>query len=185
MKEYIKEKLLSYANNEYMKKYIEICEFYQKQPTKKDRYEFHHIFPAFLYRVEKNEKNRGKIIDELDKEYTPDDNIVKLPSKFHVIAHYCLGMALKTKESINAFQIFLKDYNTLIENYTIDEVKELAQMYEETSQPNNFDKYLTSKEKENYYKEKQKEYYKEKEKIYKEKQKEYYKKLKETNIKRK
>ena len=69
-------------------------------------------------------------------------------------------MALKTKESINAFQIFLKDYNTLIENYTIDEVKELAQMYEETSQPNNFDKYLTSKEKENYYKEKQKEYYK-------------------------
>ena len=107
MKDCIKEKLLSYANNEYMKKYIEICEFYQKKPCKTNKYNFHHIFPAFLYKQEHNAKNRNKIIDDLDKEYIPEDNIVKLPNKWHFIVHYFLGKALLTKEAINSFQIFI------------------------------------------------------------------------------
>lgn len=149
--EFIKKEL-GCNSSEALDKYIKICQFYQEHPTKIIRSQYHHIIPVFITRINKNLKNRIQAEQLHDEIYNPQDNVVLLPGKYHLLAHYYLGKAMRTKEAINSFQIFIGDYIESIENYTENQVKELGQMYEDTCQPNKFKQYLTYKEKENFYK---------------------------------
>ena len=75
----IKQNLISIADNLYMDKYINQCDFYLENTTNKSKFEFHHIYPSFIFREIKGLKNRAKTINLLDAEYEPKINIVKLP----------------------------------------------------------------------------------------------------------
>ncbi len=122
-------------------------------PTKSDKFNYHHFFCSFLYKtvddsIEK--KNRYHTIDKLDEKYSPLDNVCKLRILCHVLAHYYLGMALRNTEwavdARNAFFVLVGDYNRSIESYSLEEVKELGRLVEENSLPNTVNRYMTQSE---------------------------------------
>ena len=144
-----------------MDKYISQCDFYLKNPPSKSKFEFHHIYPSFIFREIKGLKNRAKTIDLLDAEYKPKINIVKLPCKWHILIHWNLANALTgtryEKDAQNALRLMIGDFYTPWEEFKYEQIQNLAKMYEETCQPNRFSTYMTASEKEVYYKQLQKQ----------------------------
>lgn len=155
----------------YFSAYVNIYKCSFTRPTKSDKYNFHHLYCSFLAKSDWGEKNRYHTIERLDEFYKPNNNICKLRILYHVIAHWCLGMALRNTpfeiDARNAFFTLVGDYSRNIESYTFDEVKELGRLVEENSEPNKIDHYVTQSER--------KEMYKEQWKAYKEKWKEEHK----------
>ncbi len=155
----------------YFSAYINIYKCSFTRPTKSDKYNFHHLYCSFLAKSDWGEKNRYHTIERLDEFYKPNDNVCKLRILYHVIAHWCLGMALRNTpfeiDARNAFFTLVGDYSRNIESYTFDEVKELGRLVEENTEPNKIDYYVTQNER--------KEMYKEQQKAYKEKWKEEHK----------
>ena len=150
MKEYIKEKAV---DKKALEKYFKIIEYFENNGVRDNYYSFHHIYPSFLYKQELGAKNRSYTIDKLDEDYPPEDNVIKIDNQYHVLAHYYLGKALLTKDAKNSFRIF-DDWTREFEEYSEKDAIELGLNVKETSQPNNFDKYLTNKEKREFYKNK-------------------------------
>ena len=155
----------------YFNAYVNIYKCSFTRPTKSDKYNFHHLYCSFLAKSDWGEKNRYHTIERLDEFYKPNNNICKLRILYHVIAHWCLGMALRNTpfdiDARNAFFTLVGDYSRNIESYTFDEVKELGRLVEENTESNKIDHYLTQIER--------KEMYKEQQKAYKEKWKEEHK----------
>lgn len=155
----------------YFSAYVNIYKCSFTRPTKSDKYNFHHLYCSFLAKSDWGEKNRYHTIERLDEFYKPNNNICKLRILYHVIAHWCLGMALRNTpfeiDARNAFFTLVGDYSRNIESYTFDEVKELGRLVEENTEPNKIDHYVTQNER--------KEMYKEQQKAYKEKWKEEHK----------
>ena len=155
----------------YFSAYVNIYKCSFTRPTKLDKYNFHHLYCSFLAKSDWGEKNRYHTIERLDEFYKPNNNICKLRILYHVIAHWCLGMALRNTpfeiDARNAFFTLVGDYSRNIESYTFDEVKELGRLVEENAEPNKIDHYVTQNER--------KEMYKEQWKAYKEKWKEEHK----------
>lgn len=155
----------------YFSAYVNIYKCSFTRPTKSDKYNFHHLYCSFLAKSDWGEKNRYHTIERLDEFYKPNNNICKLRILYHVIAHWCLGMALRNTpfeiDARNAFFTLVGDYSRNIESYTFDEVKELGRLVEENTEPNKIDHYVTQSER--------KEMYKEQQKAYKEKWKEEHK----------
>ena len=146
----------------YFSAYINIYKCSFTRPTKSDKYNFHHLYCSFLAKFDWGEKNRYHTIERLDEFYKPNDNVCKLRILYHVIAHWCLGMALRNTpfeiDARNAFFTLVDDYSRNIESYTFDEVKELGRLVEENTEPNKIDHYVTQSERKEMYKEQQKEY---------------------------
>lgn len=134
------------VNKYYFVTYKAICEYFQKHPTDEKCFNYHHIYPSFLYKETHQLKNRYWTIEKLDEEYKPNDNVVKLPVKWHVIAHYCLAMALLTQDAKNSFFTLVEDYTKPIESYSFNEVQTLSQLVYENSLPNTSDHYMTVSE---------------------------------------
>ena len=155
----------------YFSAYVNIYKCSFTRPTKSNKYNFHHLYCSFLAKSDWGEKNRYHTIERLDEFYKPNDNVCKLRILYHVIAHWCLGMALRNTpfeiDARNAFFTLIGDYSRNIESYTFDEVKELGRLVEENTEPNKIDHYVTQSER--------KEMYKEQQKAYKEKWKEEHK----------
>lgn len=155
----------------YFSAYVNIYKCSFTRPTKSDKYNFHHLYCSFLAKSDWGEKNRYHTIERLDEFYKPNNNICKLRILYHIIAHWCLGMALRNTpfeiDARNAFFTLVGDYSRNIESYTFDEVKELGRLVEENTEPNKIDHYVTQNER--------KEMYKEQQKAYKEKWKEEHK----------
>ena len=134
----------------------------------------------------KNVDGMYQKLEKHDKLFDIKDNVVKLPIKWHVIAHYCLAMATLREDDINSFFTLVGDYSKPIQNYTFFDVQTLAQLVEENAQPNSINHYVTQKERKELYKEQQKEYKKKWEEEHKDeieerkrKQHEYAKKMRE------
>ena len=146
----------------YFSAYVNIYKCSFIRPTKSDKYNFHHLYCSFLAKSDWGEKNRYHTIERLDEIYKPNDNICKLRILYHVIAHWCLGMALRNTpfeiDARNAFYTLIGNYSKNIESYTFDEVKELGRLIEENSEPNQIDHYMTQSETKEYFKQKQKDY---------------------------
>ena len=146
----------------YFNAYINIYKCSFTRPTKSDKYNFHHLYCSFLAKSDWGEKNRYHTIERLDEVYKPNDNVCKLRILYHIIAHWCLGMALRNtmfaQDARNAFFTLIGDYSRNIESYTFDEVKELGRLVEENSEPNQIDHYVTQNERKDMYKEQQKAY---------------------------
>ena len=146
----------------YFNAYINIYKCSFTRPTKSDKYNFHHLYCSFLAKSDWGEKNRYHTIERLDEVYKPNDNVCKLRILYHIIAHWCLGMALRNtmfaQDARNAFFTLVGDYSRNIESYTFDEVKELGRLVEENSEPNQIDHYVTQNERKDMYKEQQKAY---------------------------
>lgn len=146
----------------YFSAYVNIYKCSFTRPTKSDKYNFHHLYCSFLAKSDWGEKNRYHTIERLDEFYKPNDNVCKLRILYHVIAHWCLGMALRNTpfeiDARNAFFTLVSDYSRNIESYTFDEVKELGRLVEENTEPNKIDHYITQNERKEMYKEQQKSY---------------------------
>ena len=146
----------------YFNAYINIYKCSFTRPTKSDKYNFHHLYCSFLAKSDWGEKNRYHTIERLDEFYKPNNNICKLRILYHIITHWCLGMALRNtmfaQDARNAFFTLIGDYSRNIESYTFDEVKELGRLVEENSEPNQIDHYVTQNERKDMYKEQQKAY---------------------------
>lgn len=176
-------------NKNYFATYIAIYKYYKENETINcDKFNHHHFVPINYGKEILNEKNRYHTIEKHDEIFNIKDNVVKLPIKWHVIAHYCLAMATLREDDVNSFFTLVGDYSKPIKSYTFDDVLELAQLIEENAEPNKIDHYMTLSEHKEYYKQKQKEYNKRwieehkeeierKKREYKEKQKEYRKKF--------
>ena len=144
-------------NKYYFATYKAICMYFQENPCDTDRFHFHHIFPSFLFKEENQLKNRVHTVEKLDENYLPKDNVVKLPVKWHVIAHYCLAMALLTQDAVNSFFILVGDYSKPIEKWTFNEIQTTAQFVDENAVPNTFDRYISLSERKEMNKKLQKE----------------------------
>lgn len=151
----------------YFKKYVDIYKYFKINETKDDRFNFHHFFPVNYGKEILNEKNRYHTIKKHDEFYAIENNVVKLPIKWHIIAHYILAKATFRKDDINSFFTLIGNYDRNIESYSFNEVESLAELIEENSLPNQIDHYVTQSER--------KEMYKEQQKVYKEKWKEEHK----------
>lgn len=180
IKQYVLTNHWIMTDNEYINKYVRICRFYKENPTKKTKYNFHHIFPSFLYKSELQEKNRYHTIEKLDNDFDPNQNTVKLPIQYHILSHFYLGLGLQTIDAINSFYVLIGDYSKNINLYTEDEVIKLAELIEENALETKQKEYLTIsqiKEKNKQIREESKKQWKEenKDKVeeYKQKQKEY------------
>lgn len=179
-------------DNEYFKTYVSIYKYFKENEMDGNKFHYHHFYPSFLRKIENDEflKNRYHAIEKLDNDYDPDDNVVKLPIKWHVIAHYCLGLALRTTDAENSFYVLIGDYSKSIESYTFDDVDNLARLIEENAMSNSLNQYMTQRDKKEMYKSKQKEYQNkwneehkdelfQRKQEYKNRQKEYQKKWKD------
>ena len=160
--EQIEQMFGKYIKNEYyFKTYVNIYRYFMENETDCDKFNHHHFYPSFLRKIENQDnvlKNRYHTIEKLDKEYDIKDNVVKLPIRWHVISHYCLGMTLQTTDAINSFFTLVDDYSKPIEEYTFNDVQTLAQLVEENALPNTIDCYVTQSERKEMYKVQQKEY---------------------------
>ena len=145
-------------DKDYFERYVSIYKYYKTHDCESDRYNFHHFFPCNYTKEILERKNRYWTIEEHDKIYSIEDNIVKLPVKWHVIAHFCLAMATNRKDDINSFYTLVGDYNKDIYSYKFDDVQDLAQLVEENATPNTIDHYVTQSERKEMYKEQQKSY---------------------------
>lgn len=154
MEKIIKEYILSFSNNKYIYKYLKLCSI--KYNYDINKYNFHHIIPSFLYKINDDsiiKKNRYNTLSKLDESFNPLINVKKLKISHHILAHYYLGLGLQTKDAINSFYTLIGDYSKDINSYTEDEVKELAKLVEENSNESVFDHYLTMEERKEKYKE--------------------------------
>lgn len=173
-------------NKNYFRIYVAIYKYFMENETNSDRFNHHHFVPCNITKESLQEKNRYHTIEKHDKLFDVKNNVVKLPIKWHVIAHYCLAMATLREDDINSFFTLVGDYSKPIQNYTFDDVQNLAQLVEENAQPNSIDHYVTQSKRKEMYKEQQKEYKKKWEEVHKDdieerkrKQREYAKKMKE------
>ena len=145
-------------NKNYFGTYVAIYKYFMENETDSDRFNHHHFVPCNITKESLQEKNRYHTIETHDKLFDIKDNIVKLPIKWHVIAHYCLAMATLREDDINSFFTLVGDYSKPIQNYTFDDVQNLAQLVEENATPNSIDHYVTQHERKEMYKEQQKVY---------------------------
>lgn len=173
-------------NKNYFGTYVAIYKYFMENETDSNRFNHHHFVPCNITKECLQEKNRYHTIEKHDKLFDIKDNVVKLPIKWHVIAHYCLAMATLREDDINSFFTLVGDYSKPIQNYTFFDVQTLAQLVEENAQPNSIDHYVTQSERKEMYKEQQKEYKKKWEEEHadeieerKRKQREYVKKMRE------
>lgn len=173
-------------NKNYFGTYVAIYKYFMENETDSNRFNHHHFVPCNITKESLQEKNRYHTIEKHDKLFDVKDNVVKLPIKWHVIAHYCLAMATLREDDINSFFTLVGDYSKPIQNYTFDDVQNLAQLVEENATPNSIDHYVTQSERKEMYKEQQKEYKKKWEEEHadeieerKRKQREYAKKMRE------
>ena len=173
-------------NKNYFGTYVAIYKYFMENKTDSNRFNHHHFVPCNITKESLQEKNRYHTIEKHDKLFDVKDNVVKLPIKWHVIAHYCLAMATLREDDINSFFTLVGDYSKPIQNYTFDDVQNLAQLVEENATPNSIDHYVTQSERKEMYKEQQKEYKKKWEEEHadeieerKRKQREYAKKMRE------
>ena len=173
-------------NKNYFGTYVAIYKYFMENETNSNRFNHHHFVPCNITKESLQEKNRYHTIEKHDKLFDIKDNVVKLPIKWHVIAHYCLAMATLREDDINSFFTLVGDYSKPIQNYTFDDVQNLAQLVEENATPNLIDHYVTQSERKELYKEQQKEYKKKWEEEHadeieerKRKQREYAKKMRE------
>ena len=173
-------------NKNYFGTYVAIYKYFMENKTDSNRFNHHHFVPCNITKESLQEKNRYNTIEKHDKLFDIKDNVVKLPIKWHVIAHYCLAMATLREDDINSFFTLVGDYSKPIQNYTFDDVQTLAQLVEENATPNSIDYYVTQSERKEMYREQQKEYKKKwkeerKDEIEerKRKQREYAKKMRE------
>ena len=173
-------------NKNYFGTYVAIYKYFMENKTDSNRFNHHHFVPCNITKESLQEKNRYHTIEKHDKLFDVKDNVVKLPIKWHVIAHYCLAMATLREDDINSFFTLVGDYSKPIQNYTFDDVQNLAQLVEENATPNSIDHYVTQSERKEMYKEQQKEYKKKWEEEHadeieerKRKQHEYAKKMRE------
>ena len=175
---------------EYLDAYINIYKQSFVRPCESDKYNHHHFFPSFIFKQLIGEKNRYHTIEKLDESYKPSDNVCKLRILYHILAHYYLALAMKGTvyefDANNAFYTLVGDYSKNINDYTLDEVKELGRLIEENATPNSIDHYVTQSERKEMYKEQQKVYKKKWEEEHvdeikerKRKQREYAKKMRE------
>lgn len=134
------------ANKTALKRYLEICQAFQKIETKDPKYNFHHIYPAFCFKEDIGGKNRDKVIDLLDEAYKPEENVVKIPLKFHLVVHYLLAQALLTEDAVGAFMVLHGDYTRTFSSFTTEEVIRLGEILEEGEIPTKQDRYYTKKE---------------------------------------
>jgi hypothetical protein len=142
----------------YFKKYVDIYKYFKINETKDDRFNFHHFFPVNYGKEILNEKNRYHTIKKHDEFYAIENNVVKLPIKWHIIAHYILAKATFRKDDINSFFTLIGNYDRNIESYSFNEVESLAELIEENSEPNQTEHYMTQSETKEYLKQKQKDY---------------------------
>jgi len=173
-------------NKNYFGTYVAIYKYFMENETDSNKFNHHHFVPCNITKESLQEKNRYHTIEKHDKLFDIKDNVVKLPIKWHVIAHYCLAMATLREDDINSFFTLIGDYSKPIQNYTFDDVQNLAQLVEENATPNSINYYVTQSERKELYKEQQKEYKKKWEEEHKDeieerkrKQKEYAKKMRE------
>lgn len=173
-------------NKNYFGTYVAIYKYFMENETDSNKFNHHHFVPCNITKESLQEKNRYHTIEKHDKLFDIKDNVVKLPIKWHVIAHYCLAMATLREDDINSFFTLVGDYSKPIQNYTFDDVQNLAQLVEENAQPNSIDHYVTQNERKEMYKEQQKEYKKKWEEEHadeieerKRQQREYAKKMRE------
>ena len=173
-------------NKNYFGTYVAIYKYFMENETDNNKFNHHHFVPCNITKESLQEKNRYHTIEKHDKLFDIKDNVVKLPIKWHVIAHYCLAMATLREDDINSFFTLVGDYSKPIQNYTFDDVQTLAQLVEENAQPNSINHYVTQNERKELYKEQQKEYKKKWEEEHadeieerKRKQREYVKKMRE------
>lgn len=175
---------------EYLDTYINIYKQSFIRPCESDKFNHHHFFPSFIFKQLIGEKNRYHTIEKLDESYKPSDNVCKLRILYHVLAHYYLALAMKGTvyefDANNAFYTLVGNYSKNINDYTLEEVKELGRLIEENATPNSIDHYVTQSERKELYKEQQKEYKKKWEEEHadeieerKRKQREYVKKMRE------
>ena len=172
-------------NKDYFERYVNIYKYYKTHDCDSDKFAHHHFYPVNYTRELLKRKNRYWTIEEHDNQYDIENNIVKIPIKWHVIAHFCLAMASLRTDDINSFYTLIGNFDKNIYLYSFDEVQEIAQLVEENSQPNMIEHYLTQKERKDMYKQTAKEYKEKyilehKEEI-KQKKQEYKNKLKEYN----
>lgn len=170
----------------YFKKYVDIYKYFKINETKDDRFNFHHFFPVNYGKEILNEKNRYHTIKKHDEFYVIENNVVKLPIKWHIIAHYILAKATFRKDDINSFFTLIGNYDRNIESYSFNEVESLAELIEENTEPNQIDHYVTQSERKEMYKEQQKAYkekwneeHKDEIEEHKRQQREYAKKMRE------
>ena len=142
---------------QYFNTYVNIYKQSFLNPCKSDKYNHHHFYCSFLYKwddptIEK--KNRYHTIEKLDETYLPNDNVCKLRILYHVLAHYYLAMSMRGTvyefDANKAFYTLIGDYSKNINDYTLDEVKELGRLIEENTVPNAVDHYLTVAERKEY-----------------------------------
>lgn len=173
-------------NKNYFGTYVAIYKYFMENETDNNRFNHHHFVPCNITKESLQEKNRYHTIEKHDELFDIKDNVVKLPIKWHVIAHYCLAMATLREDDINSFFTLVGDYSKPIQNYTFFDVQTLAQLVEENAQLNSIDHYVTQSERKELYKEQQKEYKKKWKEEHadeieerKRKQREYAKKMRE------
>lgn len=141
----------------YFETYVAIYKYFMKNETDSDKFNSHHFIPCNFTKELLQEKNRYHAIEKHDELFDVKDNVVKLPIKWHIIAHYCLAMATLREDDVNSFFTLIKDYSKKINDYTFDDVQSLAQTIEENSIPNTIDHYLTQSERKDLYKQTMKE----------------------------
>ena len=107
-------------NKNYFGTYVAIYKYFMENETDCDRFNHHHFVPCNITKESLQEKNRYHTIEKHDKLFDVKDNVVKLPIKWHVIAHYCLAMATLREDDINSFFTLVGDYSKPIQNYTFD-----------------------------------------------------------------
>lgn len=171
----IKDMFASYiVNEEYFQKYVDVYKCFKSNDTESLKYNFHHFFPVNYGKEIMNEKNRYHSIEKHDELYSIEDNVVKLPIKWHVISHYYLAKATYRENDINSFFALIGDYSRSLDSYSVDEVLNIADMVEEVADFNKVDHYMTLSERKAYLKEKNcefKEKYKSENKDYIDEQK--------------
>ena len=181
-KEYIKSIIKPISKNwseAWFNNYYKIIEYFSKHDTCDNKYNFHHVIPVHVS-VDENSttfKRRAQAIAYHDEKYNIIDNVVKLPIKMHVIAHYCLAKATMNKKDINSFMILHGDFTRDFYSMTMHDVEELSNLVHESGFPNSSEHYMTIDE----MKRQQQEYRHEYSKKIRENQKKYLKNLKNNN----
>lgn len=178
LKDLLKERIKDF---EQFDKYYAIYQYHfqNNSSIETKKYHFHHCIPVNVTKQNLNKKNRRQVIAEHDNKYNVEDNIVKLPIKWHIVAHYVFALATKNIDDINAFYTLVEDFETNINSYTFDSVVDLAKIIEENAKPNSKKQYMTVEQVKKQIKQKQNNYKQELKQKMKPRQEEYKKQLKE------
>ena len=190
IKEILKPFLI--VNCVWFNKYLDLMEeMIEHYPQSCNKYNYHHLIPVSIYKNIKGLKNRAQAINGADETFTVENNIVKLPIYYHVIAHYylykCSNYNLNNTAYNDMKRAFLgfMSLDKRADEYSMQEVIACAKDFHNQSQDTISEHYLSQDERkemtQQYAKQKQQQYLEEhKEEIeqrkldYKQKQKEYY-----------